>query len=197
MKYITYYETEEIISEKEYENARAKLQPENKNTEKKIDFIERYHFISSITEDSRVPEYSICRKNREELYLEKTSAQGSLFWRECEQITLEEARRIKAGELLWMKEDDRHLVRDFYLQMTLNCLRYDFCETYQREEYVYRKSDCIVFRRDIRKIRGNYVLEILPVGFLQARIRRAKTIPRVIQSMMQGPEFLEEIPSYA
>ncbi|MGI6070820.1 MAG: hypothetical protein ACOYBE_10380 [Blautia sp.] len=197
MKYMTYYETEEIVSEKEYMNAFAKLQAENPYIQKKIDYIERYHFISELSENLHLPEYSICKKNEEELFLEKTSIQGNLFWRECEQITAEEAQKLRDGIRDWMKDDPRHLVRDFYLQMTINRLRYDFCETYEREEYVYHKSDRVVFNRDLRKIRGNYVLECMPRGCVQVKMRRAKTIPRVIQGMMQGPEFVAGVPAYA
>lgn len=197
MKYVTYYETVEIVSEQESTNAYNKLKDENKEIKKEIELIERYHFTSSVEGGVKMPEYSICHKNKESLYLEKTSMQGKLFWRECEEITQEEGLRMKKGDLEWMKDDGRHLVRDFYLQMTLNCLVYDYCESYLREEYGFRKNDKIVFNRNVRRIRGNYVMECLPAGFVQVRIRRAKTIPRLIQGMMQGLEFTEEIPVYA
>ena len=103
---------------------------------------------------------------------------------------------MKTGDLGWMKNDTRYLVRDFYLQMTINDLRYDYYETYDRQEYVYQRNDRIVFNRNIKRIRGDYVLDVLPEGFVQIRLRRAKTIPRVIQNMMQGLEFTEEVPVY-
>lgn len=197
MKYMTYYETEEIVSEKEYINAFARLKAENPNIQKNTDYIERYHFLSSLGAEIHIPEYSICRKNKEEIFLEKTSMQGNLFWRECEQITEAESRKLKDGELDWMKDDPRHLVRDFFLQMTINRLQYDYCETYEREEYTYHKSDRVVFNRNLKKIRGNYVLECMPRECVQVKMRRAKTIPRVIQGMMQGPEFISGVPAYA
>lgn len=193
MKYVTYYETEEVVPDKDHGNDFSDMHTEQ---QKKTDYIERYHFVSFYGKAENTPKYSICRKNKEKIYLEKSSSQNGLFWRECEEISQEEARQMKTGDLGWMKNDTRYLVRDFYLQMTINDLRYDYYETYDRQEYVYQRNDRIVFNRNIKRIRGDYVLDILPEGFVQIRLRRAKTIPRVIQNMMQGLEFTEEVPVY-
>ncbi len=197
MKCMTYYETEELITEKDYQKIFLLLQSSSQHTlEKKTDFIERYCFITSL-EGLELPKYSICRKNQEVLYLEKKSLQENITWRECEKITLEEGRRMKEGDIRWMEKDARHLVRDFYLQMTINHLRFAFLETCQREQYRYQKKDWIIFYRNLQRIQRNYTIDCLPCELVQMCVLRARTMPRVLQGMLQGMEFSNEQPAFA
>ena len=77
--------------------------------------------------------------------MEKKSVQGNLISKQREEIREEEGEQILRGEIQWMKDDERTLVRDFYLQSMLNELKYSHMMEFVREIYHYDKQDYVVF----------------------------------------------------
>ncbi len=102
-----------------------------------------------------------------------------------------------AGELAWMKDDERPLVRDFYLQSLLNGLKYSHRMEFEREVYHYEKQDYVVFDKAIRRKADCHLLECLFEDDVQVRVRRAKTIPRYILNMLVNIEPASEQWAYA
>ena len=201
MKYLAYYENGEIISIEDYKEAAEKLKNKNKNKKETIQkfLLHKYIFTFCLDEVKDASEYSLCKKKGEthEVYLEKKNVQGNLICKQRETISEEEGSRILNGEIAWMKEDERPLVRDFYLQSTLNGLEYSHMMDFEREVYHYEKQDYVVFDKAIRRQVDQYFLECLFEDDVQVRVRRAKTIPRYILNMLVNIEPASEQWAYA
>lgn len=201
MKYLTYYENGEIISIEDYQEAAEKLKKKNKNKKEAVQkfILHKYIFAFSLEEVRDASQYSLCKKKSDslEVYLEKKNVQGNLICKQRETISEEESGRILKGEIAWMKEDERPLVRDFYLQSTLNGLKYSHMMEFVREVYHYEKQDYVVFDKAVRRQVDHYFLECLFEDDVQVRVRRAKTIPRYILNMLVNIEPASEQWAYA
>ncbi len=83
--------------------------------------------------------------------LEKKCRQGSLGSKDQAPLTAEEARRIIAGDLVWMASADRPLVRELYDKMTLRGLRPKTIVDYTREPFVFAPGNVrVTLDYDIR-----------------------------------------------
>ena len=114
-----------------------------------------------------------------------------------EEIREEDGEQILRGEIQWMKDDERTLVRDFYLQSMLNELKYSHMMEFVREIYHYDKQDYVVFDKAIRRQVDQYFLECLFEDDVKVSVRRAKTIPRYILNMLSNIEPVTEQWVYA
>lgn len=199
MRYLTYYENDEIISTKDYKEAVAKLKMKNtKDTVQKY-ILHKYAFSFCLPEVEDSSQYYLCKKKSGSLqvYLEKKSVQGNLVSKQREEISEQEGERILRGEIQWMKEDERTLVRDFYLQSTLNELKYSHMMEFVREVYHYDKQDYVVFDKAVRRQVDQYFLECLFEDDVKVSVRRAKTIPRYILNILTNIEPVTEQWVYA
>lgn len=199
MKYLTYYENEEIISTKDYKEAVEKLRKKNRKETIQKFILHKYIFVFCLDEVEDFSQYFLCEKKGDglEVYLEKKNVQGNLVCKQREKITEEEGHQILKGEFAWMKEDERPLVRDFYLQSILNGLKYSHMMEFEREVYHYDKQDYVVFDKAVRRKVDHYFLECLFEDDVQVRVRRAKTIPRYILNMLVNIEPAPEQWAYA
>lgn len=75
------------------------------------------------------------------LYLEKKSKRDNLTFKQKCSITAEEYERIRLGQLAWMQDDERALVRELFLQMNLLQLKPITVVDYVREVYVYEPGN--------------------------------------------------------
>ena len=143
MKYLTYYENGEIISTKDHREAVERLEKKNKGKAVQRFILHKYAYVFSLAEVEDKSQYYLCRKqgDRLEVYLEKKNVQGNLVCKQIETVTEEESSRILEGDITWMKEDERPLVRDFYLQSVLNGLEYSHMMEFVREVFHYEKQD--------------------------------------------------------
>ncbi len=199
MKYLTYYENDEIISTKDYREAVEELNRKNKGREVQRFVLRKYAFIFSLDEVRDDSKYYLCKKHGDslEVYLEKKNTEENLICKQIETITEAEGERILQGDIGWMKDDERPLVRDFYLQSTLNGLAYSHMKEFEREVYHYEKQDYVVFDKAVRRQMDHYFLECLFEDDVQVRVRRAKTIPRYILNMLVNIEPASEQWAYA
>lgn len=199
MKYLAYYENNEIISTNDYREAVAKLKMKNKKDTVQKYILHKYAFSFCLPDVEDSSQYYLCKKKSgsSQVYLEKKSVQGNLVCKQREEITEEEGERILKGEIQWMKGDERTLVRDFYLQSTLNELKYSHMMEFVREVYYYDKQDYVVFDKAIRRQVDQYFLECLFEDDVKVSVRRAKTIPRYILNMLANIEPVTEQWAYA
>ena len=199
MKYLTYYENDEIISTKDYKEAVAKLRMKNRKDTVKKYILHKYAFSFCLPDVEDSSQYYLCKKKSDSLqvYLEKKSVQGNLVCKQREEISEQEGEQILRGEIQWMKEDERTLVRDFYLQSTLNELRYSHMMEFVREVYHYDKQDYVVFDKAVRRQVDQYFLECLFEDDVKVSVRRAKTIPRYILNILANIEPVTEQWVYA
>ena len=85
------------------------------------------------------------------LRLEKKSKINGLCQKVWIPIHAQEAARILAGDIQWMKEDERELVRELYLKMKTKGLHPKTIVDYTREAYVFPAGNVrITFDYDIR-----------------------------------------------
>ena len=199
MKYLTYYENDEIISTKDYKEAVAKLRMKNRKDTVQKYILHKYAFSFCLPDVEDSSQYYLCKKKSDSLqvYLEKKSVQGNLVCKQREEISEQEGEQILRGEIQWMKEDERTLVRDFYLQSTLNELRYSHMMEFVREVYHSDKQDYVVFDKAVRRQVDQYFLECLFEDDVKVSVRRAKTIPRYILNILANIEPVTEQWVYA
>lgn len=199
MKYLTYYENNEIISANDYKEAVAKLEMKNKKDTVQKYILHKYAFSFSLAEVKDSSQFYLCKKKSDSLqiYLERKNVQGNLVSKQREEIREEEGEQIFKGDIEWMKEDERPLVRDFYLQSTLNGLEYSHMMEFVREVYHYDKQDYVVFDKAVRRQVDQYFLECLFEDDVKVSVRRAKTIPRYILNMLANIEPVSEQWVYA
>lgn len=199
MKYLTYYENDEIISTNEYKEAVAKLKMKNKKDTVQKYVLHKYAFAFCLADVENSSQFYLCRKMSDSLqvYLERKNVQGNLVSKQREEISEEEGERILKDDIQWMKGDERPLVRDFYLQSTLNGLKYSHMMEFVREVYHYDKQDYVVFDKAVRRQVDQYFLECLFEDDVKVSVRRAKTIPRYILSMLANIEPVSEQWVYA
>ena len=199
MKYLTYYENDEIISTKDYKEAVAKLRMKNRKDTVQKYILHKYAFSFCLPDVEDSSQYYLCKKKSDSLqvYLEKNSVQGNLVCKQREEISEQEGEQILRGEIQWMKEDERTLVRDFYLQSTLNELIYSHMMEFVIEVYHYDKQDYVVFDKAVRRQVDQYFLECLFEDDVKVSVRRAKTIPRYILNILANIEPVTEQWVYA
>lgn len=75
--------------------------------------------------------------NLDSLHLEKKSKKGNLCFKEACPISVDEYERIQSGDISFLKEDTRKLMRELFLQMRLYQLRPNNIVQYQREPFIY------------------------------------------------------------
>ncbi len=199
MKYLTYYENDEIISTDDYKEAVAKLLMKNKKDTVQKYVLHKHAFSFCLADVENSSQFYLCKKtsDRTQVYLERKNVQGNLICKQREEIKEEEGEKILKGDILWMKEDERPLVRDFYLQSTLNGLKYSHMMEFEREVYHYDKQDYVVFDKAVRRQVDQYFLECLFEDDVKVSVRRAKTIPRYILNMLSNIEPVSEQWAYA
>lgn len=85
------------------------------------------------------------------IHLEKKSKLAGLGCKESEDLTQIEAEKIIAGDLLWMAQSDKPLVRELYSKMQMQQLRPKTIVDYTREPFVYAPGNVrVTIDYDIR-----------------------------------------------
>ena len=69
--------------------------------------------------------------------LEKKVKRNSLGYKESCSLTLDEAKNIISGNVLWMKSDQRQLLRELYTEYSINFLRPKTVVDYTREAFTF------------------------------------------------------------
>ncbi len=85
------------------------------------------------------------------IHLEKKSKLGGLGNKQCAELSVPEVSAILQGDLSWMLDSGRPLVRELYSKMCTQQLRPKTIVDYTREPYVYPAGNVrITLDRDIR-----------------------------------------------
>lgn len=86
-----------------------------------------------------------------QIHLEKKSRQNGLGSKETAEVTATEARRIVDGDLEWMQDADRPLVRELYRKMRSQGLAPKTIVDYTRDPFVYAPGNVrVTLDYDIR-----------------------------------------------
>jgi hypothetical protein len=115
--------------------------PGDKALREKIDGVDR-------REKFRIRRYL---GNVDYLRLEKKSKTHGMCYKRSTLITAEEVGAIQYGNLTWMKDDDRQLIRELYTKMRSEQLKPKTVVDYTREPFVCTAGNVrITFDRNIR-----------------------------------------------
>ena len=121
------------------------------------------------------------------LRLEKKSKINGLCQKVWIPICAHEAERILAGDIQWMKEDERELVRELYLKMKTKGLGAKTIVDYTREAFVFPAGNVrITFDYDIRTGLGG-------VDFLNTAIPTVPVSGSPIILEVKWDEYLPDI----
>lgn len=211
MKYTTYYEDNCTVSYGSYEQMKELVERENPNGELERVTVRKIKFENTEIENRRlageggIPVYYLCLKDRDDkrLYLEKKSRQNGMTYKTYTNLTREEAEKILAGDVEWMKNHKKALCRDFYLQYTINHLRPGRMKEYEREIGKYQGGCYIVFNLSIRTCVGKKqdlfardpeMVDCLSHYKVAVSYKKESRIPRVITNVLHmGNEQLNEL----
>lgn len=118
------------------------------------------------------------------LNLEKKSKRNNLTYKQKCRITAEEYERIRIGDIAWMENDSRSLMRDLYVQMNLFQLKPITVVDYEREVFIYKHGNVrITFDSSIKtSFRNNDVLN--------PTIPMIETNPNVVVLEVKYDEYL-------
>lgn len=75
--------------------------------------------------------------NTDFINLEKKSKRDNLTYKQKCRLTADEYERIRLGDIQWMSEDSRDLLKELYVQMTLFQIKPTTVVDYEREVFIY------------------------------------------------------------
>lgn len=125
--------------------------------------------------------------NMEYLNLEKKSKRDNLTFKQKCRLTPEENERIRFGDIDWMENDTRPLIRDLYVQMKLYQLKPMTVVDYEREVFIYEYGNVrVTFDSCIKtSFRNN--------DLLNPDLAMVETTPGVVVLEVKFDEYLPEI----
>lgn len=193
MKYTLYHEKNEELTKEQYEKKQSKLR-EAQDWQVECYTLQKLHFRKSEGQDA-VADYYLCRKE-EKLFLVKKFIQNGICYEKSHGLTREEAERILAGDMEWMKGHKEWLMADFYRQVTLNYLSPGHLTIYKKERWSHKKSRSVLFCKEIKRAIGktdffkgpDHCFDCLDQGKVLMIQRAQVTIPDYMKSMIQGME---------
>jgi|GEM_PF-879974 len=167
MKYFTYYEESTEISYYKYMkfinrryNSEDKVEGKGARKEFTVRKMKFFNPAESIlTQRTDLPKYymTIRDSSSKHVYLEKKTVQNELTYKASAKITREECDKILNKDIAWMKNHKDDVVRDFYLQLSINGIRPGYITDYRREVFRVNKKDYIIFDKQISRAAGNCV----------------------------------------
>ncbi|MFO1442530.1 polyphosphate polymerase domain-containing protein [Bacillus sp. Bva_UNVM-123] len=130
----------------------------------------------------------------EYLNLEKKSKRNNQTFKQKCRITSNEYERIRFGDYCWMKEDERPLVCELYMQMNLYQLKPITIVDYKREAFIYKYGNVrVTFDSSIKTSFRNNDLLNPNIGMVQTmdpnlvllEVKYDEYLPDVIRSLLQ------------
>ena len=79
--------------------------------------------------------------NTDFINLEKKSKRDNLTYKQKCRLSAEEYERIRFGDIYWMADDPRDLIRELYIQMTLFQIKPTTIVDYEREVFIYESGN--------------------------------------------------------
>lgn len=128
------------------------------------------------------------------IHLEKKTKIDNLCQKTKCRITAEEYERIRHGNIDWMQEDARDLIRELYVQMTLFQLKPVTIVDYEREVFIYEYGNVrVTFDSSIKtSVRNNDLLnpdvimvDILEPNMVVLEVKYDEYLPDIIRKMLQ------------
>lgn len=127
--------------------------------------------------------------------LERKSKRNNLTFKSKCKTSKEEFEKMRIGDIEWMKEDERELIRDLYMEMTQYQLKPMTVVDYQREAYIYLYGNVrITFDSKVQSSIRNTdmfnkhlpMVDVLEPTEVILEVKYDEYLPEIIRSMMQG-----------
>lgn len=161
MNYEIYSEESNVIGIGDYAAIRSKIEKNQDNKvsrqgrQRKIYFNRDINYLVDVSGhgDVNTDRYSIniYDSDVEHMILDKQSNREGTIYRQYTYITTQQCESILHGHIQWMKNSEHVLLRDLYLQMTINQRVPGVMVDYTREMYRLGYSgDYLIFDTDIR-----------------------------------------------
>lgn len=132
--------------------------------------------------------------NTDFINLEKKSKRDNLTYKQKCKITAAEYEQIRIGELDWMAEDSRDLIRELYINMNLYQLKPTTVVDYEREVFIYPHGNVrVTFDSNVRTSYRNtdfinpdlVMVEALDPNDVILEVKFDEFLPDIIKSLLQ------------
>lgn len=156
-----YYEENNVIPEKEYEQIIETMKkgknfkPARTSVVRKIFFNKEINYLTDAMSVAKENSETYCIVmtdwENSKLVLEKKSIREGLISKSYTYLSEEQFEMIVDGEYEWMKLSRDAMLRDFYLQLTINQIRPGVVVDYTRKTFrLNNRKDYMVFDSSIR-----------------------------------------------
>ncbi|WP_342540278.1 polyphosphate polymerase domain-containing protein [Heyndrickxia sp. FSL K6-6286] len=122
------------------------------------------------------------------IQLEKKSKQNDITYKEKCQMTAMEYERVRLGDIKWMENNSRKLIRELYVQMTLYQIKPTTVVDYEREVFTYEYGNVrVTFDSEVRTSLRN-------IDFLNPELPMVPALdPNIVILEVKYDEFLPDI----
>ena len=209
MNYEIYSEESNVIGICDYAVIRNKIEKNQDNKvsrqgrQRKIYFNRDINYLVDVSgqEDVNTDRYSINIYNGDtrHMTLDKQSNREGTIYRQYTYITTQQCERILQGDIGWMAESDDVLLRELYLQMTINQRVPGVIVDYTREMYRMGFSgDYLIFDTQIRSTYDIEPGQLSPERLVQDVFKMTERLEpgKVVMTYRQGlgmPKVLANI----
>ena len=140
-------------------------------------------------------------KSGDVIHLERKSKRNNLTFKSKCPITMKEFERMRLGDIDWLAEDDRELLRDLYLEMKYQALKPVTVVDYEREAFVYPYGNVrITFDSKVKSSIRNTdmfnrqlpMVDVLEPTEVILEIKYDEYLPSVIATLLRGINTRQE-----
>ena len=126
--------------------------------------------------------------------LERKSKRNNLTYKTKCQLTCGEYEKIRVGDILWMGEDERELIRDLFLEMKQNRLKPMTVVDYEREAWQYLYGNVrVTFDMKVQSSLRNTdmfnknlpMVDVLEPNLVIMEVKYDEYLPDVIKHLIQ------------
>ena len=129
------------------------------------------------------------------IHLEKKYKAAGLGGKLSAELTRDETQRLLDGDTLWMRVDERELVRELYAKMTTQGLRPKTVVEYTREPFIYGPGDVRVTLdyhirtalSDTKLLDPGLVTVPVPEDPALAEVKDTAFLPQLIRDLVELP----------
>lgn len=199
-----YYENNNVIDVKDYEEMIETIQDTPGNRLSKVNKVRKIYFNDDInyledgldagSDDKDVYCIVMVNFDTEHLMVERRSRRSGMIYKDYAPITAGECRRIFRGDVRWLKESPYSLLKNLYLEITVNLRTIGVVVDYERQRFkVHNSNDYIEFDLSVRSIYGRKgdlladqldMKERLDAGHVIMAYKQSIHIPPIFRSLL-------------
>ncbi|WP_260288648.1 polyphosphate polymerase domain-containing protein [Peribacillus aracenensis] len=133
--------------------------------------------------------------------LERKSKRNNLTFKSKCKTSKEEFEKMRVGDIEWMKDDERGLMRELYFEMTQYQLKPMTVVDYEREAYIYLYGNVrITFDSKVQSSLQNTdmfnkhlpMVDVLEPTEVILEVKYDEYLPEIIRYMLQGVNTVHE-----